>query len=467
MSFGLYTDYYELTMTQGYFLGNKETEKAIFDYFFRKNPFLNGFVIFAGLDDLLNHIKDLKFTDDDLDYLEKLGFNKKFLNYLKNFSFNGDIYSVEEGEIVFPNEPIVRVEGNLIETQIIETILLNLLNFESLIATKAARIRLSAGNKTIIDFGMRRAQGYASLLASKAAVIGGLNSTSNVKSAKKFGLKASGTMAHSWVQSFQDELTAFRKFCNLYPKNSVLLVDTFDTLKSGLPNAIIVAKEMELKGEKLLGIRLDSGDLAYLSKQARKMLDDENLQYVKIAASNQLDELLIKSLESQNACIDIYGVGTSLITGQPDAALDGVYKLAQIDELPCMKLSENIEKTTLPGRKNILRFIKDDEFFYGDAIILEGEQEIKKYFHPLFHSKSKDVKNLNYKKLLQPVLVKGEIIIPNFSVNEIAKRVKKNIEKLPEEVKRFENPHIYKVGISNKLYRLQKDIKNNWKINLK
>ena len=465
MSFGLYTDYYELTMAQGYFLENKETEKAIFDYFFRKNPFLNGFVVFAGLDDLLNHIKNLKFTDDDLDYLERLGFNEKFLNYLKNFSFKGDIYSVKEGEIVFPNEPIVRVEGNLIETQIIETILLNLLNFESLIATKAVRIRLSAGNKTIIDFGMRRAQGYASLLASKAAIIGGFNSTSNVKSAKKFGLKASGTMAHSWVQSFQDELTAFRKFCNLYPKNSVLLVDTFDTLKSGLPNAIIVAKEMELKGEKLLGIRLDSGDLAYLSKQARKMLDDENLQYVKIAASNQLDELLIKSLESQNACIDIYGIGTRLITGQPDAALDGVYKLAQIDELPCMKLSENIEKTTLPGRKNILRFTKDDGFFYGDAIILEGEQEIEKYFHPLFHSKSKDVKNLNYKKLLQPVLVKGEIIIPDLSVDEIAKRVKKNIEKLSEEVKRFENPHIYKVGISNKLYRLQKDIKNNWRIN--
>jgi nicotinate phosphoribosyltransferase len=457
---GLYTDYYELTMAQGYFLNGLGNRKAVFDYFFRQNPFGNGFTVFAGLSDFLDAIEKFSFSTTSLNYLKKLGFNEKFLNYLKDFKFNGSIYSVREGEIVFPKEPIVRVEGSLIETQLIETLLLNILNFESLIATKSVRVKKAANGKAILDFGMRRAQGYASLLASRAAIIGGAVSTSNVSSAFIYGLKATGTMAHSWVQSFENELTAFRKFAELYPDNCILLVDTYDTLESGLPNAIKVAKELESKGKRLVGIRLDSGDLAFFSKKARAMLDENGLDYVKIAVSNQLDENIIHSLLEQGAPIDVFGVGTNLVIGKPDAALDGVYKLASIDGKPTLKLSENIEKMTLPGKKNILRFINGNNLFGGDAIILEEEKRINKFFHPIFNEKQKDVTGLKFERLLQPVFKKGERLIRSENIEDISSRVSERLNLLDESHKRFENPHIYKVGISKRLMNLRDDLKN-------
>ncbi len=457
---GIYTDYYELSMAQGYFLNGMAERKAVFDYFFRKNPYGNGFTIFAGISDLLDALEKFSFTNQTLAYLKRLGFQEKFLDYLKYFKFKGEIFAVQEGEIVFPKEPIIRVEGNLIETQIIETLLLNIVNFESLIATKAIRVKKAAKGRPVLDFGMRRAQGYASLLASRAALIGGLSSTSNVASAFIYKLKPTGTMAHSWVQSFPDELTAFRKFAELYPDNCILLVDTYDTLKSGIPNAIKVAKELEQKGKRLIGIRLDSGDLAYFSKKAREMLDSNNLEYVKIAVSNQLDEKIIQSLLEQGAPIDVFGVGTNLVIGKPDAALDGVYKLAVIDEQPTLKLSENIEKMTFPGRKNIFRFYNGNGLFTGDAIVLEEENKISKFYHPLFKEKFKSVTNLKFEKLLKPIFRNGGKLLPPENVEDIATRVEKRLNLLDESHKRFENPHIYKVGISGNLMKLRDEVKN-------
>ncbi|HKJ80578.1 MAG TPA: nicotinate phosphoribosyltransferase, partial [Ignavibacteriaceae bacterium] len=379
---GLYIDHYELTMAQGYFQDGRQNLPASFDYFFRKNPFGSGYVVFTGLQDLLQMVREFRFDKEAIDYLHKIGFNSDFLEFLKNFSFKGNIYAPEEGEIIFANEPAVRFEGNIIETQLIETLSLNILNFQSLIATKAARLRHSAGNKVLIDFGMRRAQGLAAIHGSRAAVIGGINSTSNVYGAYLYGLTSSGTQAHSWIQSYDDEITAFRKFANAFPENCVLLVDTNDTLKSGVPNAIIIAKELEEKGEKLSAVRLDSGDLAYLSKKTREMLDNAGLNYVKIVASNQLDEYLIKSLIEQGAPIDIFGVGTNLITGQKDAALDGVYKLGTSNGKPSLKISEDIDKVTLPGIKKIYRYLNGNGRFYADGIMLDDEIEPDKIFHP-------------------------------------------------------------------------------------
>jgi nicotinate phosphoribosyltransferase len=341
---GLYTDHYQLTMAQGYLLAGKQDVQACFDYFYRKNPFNGAYVIFAGLSDIIDYLENLHFSDEDCEYLDSIGFDKRFTKYLRSFTFKGSLYAPREGEVVFPLEPIIRVEGNLIEAQLIETALLNLVNFGSLIATKAHRIRMVAGDRILVDFGMRRAQGLGSILASKAAVIGGFNSTSNVYSAFAYGLESTGTQAHSWIQSYEDELSSFRAFAEAYPKRCILLVDTYDTLRTGVPNAITVAKEMETRGERLLAIRLDSGDLAYLSKRARKMLDDAGLKYVKIACSNQLDEFVIRSLLDQAAPIDLFGVGTRLVTGQDDAVLDGVYKLSVSDGNPGLKFLRILRK---------------------------------------------------------------------------------------------------------------------------
>ncbi|MCD6201058.1 MAG: nicotinate phosphoribosyltransferase [Bacteroidales bacterium] len=458
---GLYTDFYELTMIQGYFLEGKKEEKAVFDYFFRSNPYHGGYVIFAGLENLLYLLNHYIFTPESLDYLAHQGFRDEFLKYLADFRFRGDLWSVREGEIVFPNEPIVRVEGNIMETQVIETLLLNVLNFESLVATKASRIREAAGKEALIsDFGMRRAQGIAALQASRAAIIGGFNSTSNVAAALLFGLEATGTMAHSWIQSFQDELTAFRKYANLYEDHCVLLVDTYDTINSGVPNAIRVAKELEARGKKLRAIRLDSGDLTYLSRKARKMLDEAGLDYVAIIASNQLDEWIIRSLEEQGARISSFGVGTRLVTGHPDAALDGVYKISENNRRPVMKLSENIQKMTLPGKKNILRFKNGEGKFGGDAIILDEENgPVSEFYHPLFPEKKKNVKGFSFERLLTPVMTEGEIRIPKVPVQEIAAYARFRMSVLDDSHKRFENPHVYKVGISKRLMNLRDAVK--------
>lgn len=455
---GLFTDHYELTMAQGYFMDGRENLTASFDYFFRKNPFGSGYAIFAGLQDLLEMISNFHFDTASIDHLNKIGFKSDFLEYLKNFRFKGNIYSPIEGEVVFSNEPIVRFEGNIIETQLIETLSLNVLNFQTLIATKASRLRRSAGDKIVIDFGMRRAQGMSAVHGSRAAVIGGVNSTSNVYSAYLYGLTSTGTQAHSWIQSYNDELTAFRKFAKAFPKNCVLLVDTFDTLKSGVPNAIRVAKEMEERGERLFAVRLDSGDLAYLSKKTRSMLDEAGLSYVKIVASNQLDEYLIKSLIEQGSPIDAFGVGTSLITGQKDAALDGVYKLSMADGKPNLKLSDDLEKVTLPGVKKICRYFNGSGMFYADGIMLEDESEPERIFHPLQPLKSSVVSGLKKENLQSKVFSEGEILLKQRSVSEISEYAKERLSNLPDEHKRFENPHIYKVGISSKLMELRNEI---------
>lgn len=454
----IYTDYYELTMAQGYFLSGRKDERACFDYFFRDIPFDGGYVIFAGISDLLEILESFRFHEDELQYLAEQGFRTEFLNFLRDFEFSADIHSAKEGEVVFPREPIVRVEGTIIEAQILETLLLNILNFESLIATKAARMKYAAGNHKVLDFGLRRAQGYGGIQASKAAIIGGVEATSNVYSSFVHNIPASGTMAHSWIQSFEDELTAFRKYAEYYPDACILLVDTFDTLASGVPNAIKVAKELEAQGHKLKGIRLDSGDLAYFSRKARQQLDEAGLEYVKIAVSNQLDERLIKSLLSQDAPIDLFGVGTRLVTGHESPALDGVYKLAAVNEHPKLKLSENIEKITLPGRKKVLRYFDSEGYFYGDGILLDEETKTNTIYHPFYPAKHSTVTTFKSESLLHPVLEDGKKLQDCPSPIESAAYAKKRLKKLNPEHKRFDNPHIYKVGISEKLMNLRDDI---------
>ena len=447
-----YTDLYQLTMAQAYFFKGQKENEAVFDYFFRKLPFGSGYAIFAGLEDLLNVLQDLRFDKKDLEYLKEQGFNSDFVRFLKDFRFSGTIYSSSEGDIVFPTRPVLQVEGTIIEAQIIETILLNILNFQTLIATKASRIRQSAGDGTLIDFGLRRAQSTGGYYASRAAFVGGFDATSNVVAGRDYGIPVSGTMAHSYIESYDDELTAFKDFADQQPDNCVLLVDTYDTLNSGLPNAITTAKIMEEKGHRLSAIRLDSGDLSYLAKKSREMLDNAGLNYVKIAASNQLDEHIIRSLMDQKAPIDVFGVGTSLVTGYPDAALDGVYKLAFANGKPRIKLSENVEKVTLPHRKQVLRMLDNDNNFAGaDAVILNHEQDLDVMYHPLYPHKSLPVQNRKKEPLLHKVMGNGVRLSEPVRLTEIALYSKERLKQLPGEFKRFNYPHVYKVGLSGSL----------------
>jgi nicotinate phosphoribosyltransferase len=455
---GLYTDYYELAMAQGYFLAGMAEKRACFDYFFRKLPYQGGYTIFAGLYDLLELLQDFTFDKEDLDYLKKRGFDASFLAYLERFKFNGSVFSVQEGEVIFPTEPVMRFEGTILETQIIETLALNILNFESLIATKASRLRHSAGKRMLVDFGLRRAQGLGGIHATKAAIIGGVDATSNVFSAWAFDLKPNGTMAHSWIETFGNELDAFREFARTYPDSSVFLVDTYDTLKSGIPIAIKVALEMKKDGHQLIGIRLDSGDLAYLSKRARAMLDESGLHHVKIIASNQLDERIIKSLLDQGAPVDVFGVGTSLVVGRDDAALDGVYKLSDYNQSPRLKISENIEKVTLPGSKTVYRYFDDSNMFYADAILGKEEDVIEGMFHPHQPFMRLSLKGLRREALLTEVMSQGKMKIGNKSPYELAGYAQKRLESLADDHKRFEYPHIYKVGISARLMKLRDEL---------
>ncbi|MBN2636658.1 MAG: nicotinate phosphoribosyltransferase [Prolixibacteraceae bacterium] len=463
---GLLTDFYELAMAQGYFFCGKKNESATFDYFFRTNPYDGGFTVFAGLADFLLMLNQFTFSKEDIDFLAEQGFKAEFLNYLKDFRFSGNIFSMNEGEIIFPNEPVLRVESNIIEAQIIESMLLNILNFESLIATKAFRIKLVAGVTVFSDFGLRRAQGLGALHASRAAYIGGAASTSNVMAGKLFDIPVSGTMAHSWIQSFENELDAFRAFSTVNDNNLTLLVDTYNTLRSGIPNAIIVAKELLNAGKQLNAIRLDSGDLAYLSKKARKMLDDAGLKAVKIIASNQLNEHVVKSLlHDQKAPIDAFGIGTELITGKPDAALDGVYKLSEVNQQPKMKLSENMDKTTLPGNKQVYRFFDDAGNFYVDGIFCSDEKirEVNPVYHPVYPEKNLVIGDLKCEPLLQPVIVNGKILSKSKTPKEIHSYLLKRAELLPDEHKRFISPHIYKVGISKKLLEIRNELSKQLK----
>lgn len=459
---GLYTDFYELSMAQGYFSSGKQNQQVSFDYYFRDTPFRGGFAVFAGLQDFLDLLSKFTYSESDIEYLKLQGLKEDFLTYLKTFKFAGDILSVKEGEVVFPNEPLLTVKGNIIECQLIESLLLNVLNFETLIATKAYRIKMVSGNKLFADFGLRRAQGLGALHASRAAAIGGASSTSNVYAGKLFNIPVSGTMAHSWIQSFECELEAFRAFAKVHPTNTTLLVDTYNTLKSGIPNAITVAKEMEAKGQQLNAIRLDSGDLAYLSKKARVMLNNAELQYVKIIASNQLNEHVIKTLlRDQNAEIDGFGIGTELITGKNDAALGGVYKLCEIDGKPKMKFSENIEKVTLPGRKQLIRYYDEDGKFYRDGILLADEtaDNLSTLYHRVYPEKNTIVSHLKFEELHKTVVKNGKVILEKQSPSDIYNYLESRASLLPDEHKRFISPHLYKVGISQKLMTTRNTLK--------
>ncbi len=447
-----YTDQYQITMSQVYFHKGLQDETAVFDYFFRDLPFGGGYAIFAGLEDLLQAATNLRFDANDLALLKKEGMDAAFLDYLEDFRFTGTIRAAREGDLIFPNRPVVSVEGSIIEAQLLETLLLNTLNYQSLIATKASRMWLSANGRTLVDFGLRRAPGTGGYAASRAAVIGGFEATSNVRAGRDYHIPISGTMAHSFVQRYDDELEAFRAFAEIRPHDCVLLVDTYDTLESGMPHAIQVGQEMAARGEQLKGIRLDSGDLAWLAKQSRAMLDEAGLEEVKIAVSNQLDEHVIKSLLDQEAPIDLFGVGTSLVTGRPDAALDGVYKLAFANNEPRLKLSENIEKVNLPGRKQVFRLVYPDGSFYGGEVVgLTDEPAIDVMYHPTEPEKVLDLERFELQPLLHPVMVEGERTTEPQPVQELAAFSQAQLRHLPDEFKRFENPHLYKIGLSQAL----------------
>ncbi len=455
---GTYTDFYQLTMSQVYFRKGQKETRAVFDYFFRKLPFESGYAVFAGLEDLIDALQHLKFDDKDLDFLREQGFDSEFISFLRDFRFRGNIYSSTEGDVVFPVRPVLQVEATIIEAQLVETLLLNILNFQTLIATKASRMRQAAGSRTLIDFGLRRAHSTGGYYASRAAFIGGFDATSNTIAGRDFGIPVSGTMAHSYIESYDDELTAFRHFAEERPGDTILLVDTYNTLNSGLPNAIRVAHEMEEKGHRLKGIRLDSGDLAYLSKRSREMLDKEGLKYVKIAVSNQLNEFIIKSLLEQQAPVDVFGVGTTLVTGQPDAALDGVYKMASSNGKPRIKLSDNVSKISLPHRKQVFRMTDDSGIFTGaDAVALASEEDLDIMYHPLYPLKFLSVKNFRQEPLLKQVMEDGHRLGKKRSLQEIAEYSRERLTNLPAEYKRFNYPHIYKVGLSARL-RSERDM---------
>jgi nicotinate phosphoribosyltransferase len=447
-----YTDQYQLAMALVYFKKGKAEERAVFDYFFRKLPFEGGYAVFAGLGELLDILEHLKFDEKDIAFLKKNGFPDDFLNYLEGFRFRGNLYSSREGDVVFPTRPVLQVEAGMLEAQVIETLLLNVLNFQTLIATKANRMRMVAGDRGLIDFGLRRAQGPGGYYAARAAVIGGFDATSNVRAGRDYDIPISGTMAHSFIQSYDDELTAFRDFAATYPDNCVLLVDTYNTIGSGIPNAIRVGKEMKERGERLKGIRLDSGDLAYLAKEARKSLDEAGLDHVKIAASNQLDEHVIKSLIDQKAPIDIFGVGTSLVTGRPDANLDGVYKLSFANGQPRIKLSESVSKVTLPFKKQVFRLSDAYGTWTGaDVVALDDERDIKNIYSPFEPGKSMNIENFQKEPLLEKVMENGVRTADKITLEEISVFRQERIDLLPDEYKRFTYPHIYKIGISDGL----------------
>jgi nicotinate phosphoribosyltransferase len=461
-SLTLHTDLYQINMAQTYWEDNIHNKKAVFEVFFRKLPFGNGYGIFAGLERVIEYIENFRFTESDLMYLKnELHFKGDFLDYLKSMRFSGTIKSMEEGELVFGNEPIMRVEAPLAEAQIVETALLNIINYQTLIATKATRIKEVIGDGTAMEFGSRRAHEMdAAIWGTRAAYIGGFDATSNVRAGKKFGIPVAGTHAHSFVQAYRDEYTAFKKYATTH-KDCVFLVDTYDTLKSGVPNAIKVAKEL---GDKInfKGIRLDSGDLAYLSKEARRMLDEAGFPDAKIVASNDLDEYTIINLKAQGAKIDIWGVGTKLITAFEQAALGAVYKLVSIEDeagkmADTIKISGNPEKVTTPGLKKVYRIInKDNQKSEGDYIALEHEhpqQEKRlKMFHPVHTFVSKFVTNFEARELHKEIFKEGKLVYQIPSLKEMQNFAKENLNVLWDEYRRSLNPEEYPVDLSQKCW---------------
>lgn len=470
----LLTDFYELTMMQGYYK-NKNNDRVIFDVFYRENPSGSGYAICAGLEQIIEYIKALSFTEEDIEYFRFLKvFDEDFLSYLKSFRFTGDIYAVPEGSVVFPMEPLLKVIAPIMEAQLIETALLNIINHQSLIATKASRVVYAAGGQPVMEFGLRRAQGPdAGTLGARAAVIGGCIGTSNVLSAKLYALPALGTHAHSWIMSFDDELTAFRRYAELYPLNTTLLVDTYDTLRSGVPNAIKVFSELRAAGKmpERYGIRLDSGDLAYLSKKARKMLNEAGFSEATITASSDLDEYLIDSLKTQGAKIDSWGVGTKLITSRDWPAFGGVYKLAAIWRngrfIPKIKLSENQWKITNPGNKKIIRvYEKESGKVKADLIALADEvyssDKPLLLFDPIATWKKTYLEANTYtlRELMVPVFISGKCVYTSPSVMDIRNYCIQEQESLWDEARRLVNPHIVYVDLSQKLYNMKTKLLN-------
>ena len=463
------SDFYEFTMANGYYENGMKDTVAVFDAFYRKNPDGGGYAIFAGLNDIISYIKNLHFTDEDIEYFKSQGdFSEGFLEYLRNFKFTGDVYAFPEGSVMFPGEPIVTVKAPIIECSIIETYLLLSMNFNSLIATKTNRIVSSAGDRLVMEFGARRAQGAdASITGARAAYIAGAPITSNTYSAKKYGFKASGTMAHSWIQAFDSEYEAFKTYAKMYPENCILLIDTYDTLESGLVNAMKVFKEELLPKGLTGGVRIDSGDLAYLSKEVRKRLDENGFEDFKIVASNSLDEFKIESLLSQGAKIDSFGIGERLITAKSDPVFGGVYKLVAVEKEGKLeakiKVSENVEKITTPGFKKVYR-LYDTETGKAEAdyIALRDEEiddnEPLVIFDPLFTWKMKKMKNYKAREMQVTIFKDGDLVYDEPSLEEIASYRKEEVESLWDEVKRYDTPHNYYVDLSQKLWNLKQKL---------
>ena len=471
----LLTDLYELTMMQGYFKEKDANETVIFDAFYRNNPVNSGYSICAGLEQVIDYVKNLHFDESDIDYLRSVGlFEEDFLEYLRGFHFSGDIYAIPEGTVIFPREPLVKVIAPIMEAQLVETALLNIINHQSLIATKAARVVYAAQGDGVMEFGLRRAQGPdAGIYGARAAMIAGCIGTSNVLCGKMFDVPVKGTHAHSWIMSFPDELTAFRTYAKLYPDACILLVDTYDTLNSGIPNAIKIFKEMREAGIPLTfyGIRLDSGDLAYLSKKAKKMLDEAGFPDAVISASNDLDETLIASLKMQGAAINSWGVGTNLITSKDCPSFGGVYKLAAIMDkktgtfIPKIKLSENEEKITNPGNKTTYRIYgKDSHKVIADIICLVGEtfneDEPLLLFDPIATWKKTLLAPGTYTMRELPVQVfkDGECIYHSPKVMDIQKYCKEELNTLWDETKRLVNPHEVHVDLSKPLWDMKHEL---------
>lgn len=467
-------DYYELTMANGYFVNGFKDKIACFDMFYRRNPDNGGFVVSAGLEQLMEYIENMHFSDEDIAYLKGKGeFSEEFLAYLADFKFTGNIDAVPEGTICYPNTPIVTVTAPVIEAQLIETMLLLTVNFQSLIATKASRICRAAkdAGQTVMEFGARRAHGSdAAILGARAAYIGGADATATVIADEMYGIPAIGTMAHSWIQFFDTEYEAFKAYAEVYPDNCTLLIDTYDILKSGVVNAIKVAKDVLIPmGKRLKGVRIDSGDLAYFSKKLRKILDAEGMSDCKIVVSNSIDEYLIKSLQKQGAKIDSYGVGERMITSKSDPVFGGVYKLAAVQNdkgefVPKIKISENVEKITNPGRKKLWR-IYSRETGYGLADLLtlyDEEVDVSKpypYVDPVKPWKKMKFENVDVKELQVPIFKNGMLVYDKPSLKEIKDYVSYQLDKqVWEEEQRYENPHTHYIDLSKKLYEVKESM---------
>lgn len=466
----LATDFYQFSVSNVYVNTQLADKIAVFDLFIRKNPFKGGYSVFAGLEQIIDFISNLHYTDEDIQMLSHNHpeMTEAFLVYLKKFKFNGNIYSVKEGEIIFPYEPFIRVEAPIAQAQLIETTLLTIVNHQTLIATKASRVCEAAGNDPVLDFGLRRAHGTeAGLYGARSAIIGGCVASSNVETEYRWNVIAKGTMSHAYVMSFDEEYEAFERFAEYNPSSLILLVDTYDTLKSGLPNAIklfdLLKAQNKLEG--MYGIRLDSGDLAYLSKQSRKMLDEAGHTKALISASSDLDEYLISDLKAQGSQISLWGVGTKMITAYDSPALGAVYKLSVLDGKAKIKISDDPIKITNPGKKELVRFFdKDNDMAIADLIKLEDEEIDQnkpiRLYHPLFPYKTRMIQNFYVENLLEPIFIEGKLVYDCPNLQEIAVYHIKRKQQFWKEYRRFINPNEFHVDLSDRLYDLKKELMN-------